>query len=69
MDWLGKKQTFFIQRKKNIGMVRKNACKKSWNGVILPPVKILEWCDYEKKDVSNRAEMEAGRTRQKGLDD
>ena len=50
-------------------MVRKNACKKSWNGVILPPVKILEWCDYEKKDVSNPAEMEAGRTRQKGLDD
>ena len=47
----------------------KNACKKSWNGVILQRVKILEWCNHEKKDVSNPAEMEAGRTRQKGLDD
>ena len=47
----------------------KNACKKSWNGVILQHMKILEWCNYEKKDVSNPAEMEAGRTRQKGIDD
>jgi hypothetical protein len=35
----------------------------------LQHIKILEWCDYEKKDVSNPPEMEAGRTRQKGFDD
>jgi hypothetical protein len=27
----------------------KNTCKNSWNGVILQPIKILEWCNHEKK--------------------
>ena len=36
--------------------------KKSWNGVILQRIKILEWCNHETEDVSNPAEMEAGRT-------